>query len=275
MSLPYLVVSDEQGNIFEIPDLLMTGMRLNTPLCPDPEEIIPLPNGSDLFHLPGHAAVGYRPRDNRYITVTSYQGIPVHAVAAFLAPAYLQLYRNSSVKKSSAPRLPLYSYSPIGWQEDRFFSAAKRIDPDKRQDLELMDEERINKNACGILERFPKNRLAAHLVNNCVFRYCCPAARNFVMGRWECPVPLSPVCNARCVGCISQQPKNSKIPVSQERIGFVPTVEEITELTVPHLEKAPRPVISFGQGCEGEPLLAADTIKESIKVIRKKTKRGI
>jgi molybdenum cofactor biosynthesis enzyme MoaA len=43
---------------------------------------------------------------------------------------------------------------------------------------------------------------------------------------------------------------------------------------VPHLETAPYPLISFGQGCEGEPLLMWETIKDAIVEIRKHTKKG-
>jgi MoaA/NifB/PqqE/SkfB family radical SAM enzyme len=56
---------------------------------------------------------------------------------------------------------------------------------------------------------------------------------------------------------------------------FIPTVDEIVEFTVPHLEKAPRAIVSFGQGCEGEPLLVWQTIRDAIKKIRTKTDRGI
>jgi pyruvate-formate lyase-activating enzyme len=71
------------------------------------------------------------------------------------------------------------------------------------------------------------------------------------------------------------QPEATKVTAPQQRIAFVPTVEEIMEFTVPHLEKAPRAVISFGQGCEGEPLLESELIIESIKTIRRRTKKGI
>ena len=50
--------------------------------------------------------------------------------------------------------------------------------------------------------------------------------------------------------------------------------EEIVEFTVPHLETAPYPLISFGQGCEGEPLLMWETIRDSIIEIRKHTQKG-
>lgn len=94
------------------------------------------------------------------------------------------------------------------------------------------------------------------------------------MGRWECPVPSSPACNANCIGCISFQPQEEEIVSTQDRLTFRPTPEEIVEFTVPHLETAPYPIISFGQGCEGEPLLMWETLKESIIEIRKHTHKG-
>ncbi|MGL5945431.1 MAG: radical SAM protein, partial [Sediminibacterium sp.] len=58
------------------------------------------------------------------------------------------------------------------------------------------------------------------------------------------------------------------------RLTFKPTAEEIVEFTVPHLMHAPFPIVSFGQGCEGEPLLMWETIRESIIEIRKHTNKG-
>jgi len=43
---------------------------------------------------------------------------------------------------------------------------------------------------------------------------------------------------------------------------------------VPHLETAEYPIVSFGQGCEGEPLLMWETIKDAIIEIRKHTSKG-
>jgi len=104
--------------------------------------------------------------------------------------------------------------------------------------------------------------------------YHCPAARNFALGRWECPVPTSPACNANCIGCISFQPEEETIVSTQDRLTFKPSTEEIVEFTVPHLLNADFPIISFGQGCEGEPLLMWETIRDSIIEIRKHTQRG-
>jgi wyosine [tRNA(Phe)-imidazoG37] synthetase (radical SAM superfamily) len=116
--------------------------------------------------------------------------------------------------------------------------------------------------------------LLKHLAENCCLTYNCPAARNYFMGRWECPVPSSPACNANCIGCISFQPQDETIPSTQDRLTFKPTAEEIVEFTVPHLQTAPFPIVSFGQGCEGEPLLMWETIRESIIEIRKHTQLG-
>jgi pyruvate-formate lyase-activating enzyme len=273
--LPALVVSDRAGNIFEIPGYLSAGVSGGSPVVPQPQEYIELPYGSNLFMLPDRLPIGFDPRRRRFVTVREHRGEPVFAVAAFMAPAYLQLYRSACRRLPHASRLSLYSYTAVGWRDGRFLVAGMRIDPDRRQDLRHVDLPRIERRARQVLRRFPGNRLARHLVDNCVFRYGCPAARNFVMERWECPVPTSPVCNSRCLGCISRQPGDSGVCASQDRIGFVPSVGEVVELTVPHLEKAPRPVISFGQGCEGEPLMVGDLIEEAIREIRRRTPRGI
>lgn len=118
----------------------------------------------------------------------------------------------------------------------------------------------------------PNNRLEAHL-EKCAVEYGCPAAKNFFLGRYEAPLPTSPHCNARCLGCLSLQ-KNSEIPCSQERIAFKPTSKEIAEVALFHIRRVKHSVVSFGQGCEGDPLLAADVIGPAIKDIRSKTRKG-
>jgi pyruvate-formate lyase-activating enzyme len=54
----------------------------------------------------------------------------------------------------------------------------------------------------------------------------------------------------------------------------VPTVDEVTAVGTYHLSGAPQPIISFGQGCEGEPSLEAGIIAAAIRAIRAKTRRG-
>jgi pyruvate-formate lyase-activating enzyme len=75
------------------------------------------------------------------------------------------------------------------------------------------------------------------------------------------------------LGCISLQPSEC-CPASQERIPFVPTVDEVLDVALPHLEEAEDAIISFGQGCEGEPLLQWRLLENSIFRLREKTDRG-
>ncbi|MCX5680908.1 MAG: radical SAM protein [Candidatus Omnitrophica bacterium] len=72
---------------------------------------------------------------------------------------------------------------------------------------------------------------------------------------------------------MSFQPRGSCL-ATQSRLAFVPTAEEIAEIALMHIKTASSPIVSFGQGCEGEPLLEADIIGEAIRLIRKKTSRG-
>jgi molybdenum cofactor biosynthesis enzyme MoaA len=79
-------------------------------------------------------------------------------------------------------------------------------------------------------------------------------------------------CNAQCVGCIAEQLDDIAAP--HDRIRFTPTVDEIVELALPHLQTAPDPIVSFGQGCEGEPILRARLLGRAIERIRSETWRG-
>lgn len=266
----FLVYSDGKGNIFEDTSLFVAGRSAysHEPLYLD--EMIELPAGSDLFELPGRKALGFDKQGNKKIC---NKGI---AVAAFIAPAHTQFHLASYRTLDKAPVLPLYAYTAVGWYNNRFYVSATRIDNDKRQDCRNFNQQTIIRKAPGIKSKFKNNRLVTHLVDHCALTYLCPAARNFVMGRWECPIPTSPTCNANCIGCISfQSAKTSPISCSQHRISFVPTVEEIVQFAVYHLEHAQYPIVSFGQGCEGEPLLVWETIEEAIREIRKKTEKGI
>jgi pyruvate-formate lyase-activating enzyme len=135
-----------------------------------------------------------------------------------------------------------------------------------------MDEGEIRKNIGRFEKLFPKNRLIGHL-SNCATVNACANAKNFFLERFEAPIPTSPVCNAQCQGCISFQPKD-RLPSTQPRIQFTPTPEEIAQLAVFHIEHVANPIVSFGQGCEGEPSLAVDTIEKAIRLIRGQTSKG-
>jgi MoaA/NifB/PqqE/SkfB family radical SAM enzyme len=136
-----------------------------------------------------------------------------------------------------------------------------------------MDLDVMRGNIKKFKKMFPGNRLVSHL-ETCACVNGCPAAKNFFLVRYEAPLPVSPSCNCQCSGCISFQP-GKKLPVTQPRIRFVPSPEEIAEVALFHIEHVADPVVSFGQGCEGEPLLEADTIEKAVRMIRAKTGKGM
>jgi len=269
--VPYMVYADAEGKIFEDTRFEVAGRSGYNVYPLSPTDFIELPNGSDLFTLPGRHPYGYDRLNDRFEISENVQ-----AVASLNAPAYTQLYMAAFVTdESDAPTLPLYCYTAVGWLDGKFYTTAVRIDPDIRQDLEHFDQPVIEAITRDRIQLQPNNRLIRHLGENCSIRYQCPAARNFFLGRWECPIPVSPACNSNCIGCISFQPEEHSLQSPQERLSFIPTVDEIVEFTVPHLEKAERPIVSFGQGCEGEPLLVWQLIRDAIVQIRKRTSRGI
>ena len=87
METPLLIVGDGQGNIFEIPNVLMAGKILKQLTLPQSEDLIPVPGGSDLFELPGRIALGFDVDTGEFVRVKEYNGQRVFPVAAFMAPA--------------------------------------------------------------------------------------------------------------------------------------------------------------------------------------------
>lgn len=275
-TIPALVFADLQGKITDFSSLNMAGMSGGQFFQPVLEDLIPLPEGSELFVLPGRLPVGCDQTTGEPLLLEEdpYQpGGAVQAVAAFMSPAYTAIFNSAyQTRGSDAPRLPLFAYTAVGWHQGRFWVTGFRSDPDIRQDACQFDQAVIISKTRQKLDEEKENRLVQHL-GKCCLTYGCPAARNYFLGRWEAPLPTSPICNARCVGCISLQPKGS-CSATQDRIRFVPTAHEIAGVAIPHLQKAEHAIVSFGQGCEGEPLLQAQVIEEAIHLIRKKTGRG-
>ena len=265
-----LLAADGEGRVIDIPGVTAAG-RSGGAIAPlRRSECIPLPPGSEIFQLPGRLPLGFDGDSGEAVQVGEGEET---AVAAFLAPAHTQLLLPAFDTLPGAPRLPLFAYTAVGWHRGRFYVPARRVDPDRRQDIDQFPVKRLRERARRLEKRHRGNRLWQHLLG-CALCSGCPAARNLVLGRWEAPLPTSRRCNARCLGCLSLQPSDSDCPATQERIAFTPTVEEILEIAVPHLEKAPRAVVSFGQGCEGEPLSECDLIAEAIRAIRKRTAKG-
>ncbi len=269
-SSPYLLYSDGEGQIFEDTSLYTAGRAGWDAYTIPVEDWMELPEGGNLYELPGRRGIGIDVETGEMRLCELGW-----AVAAFIPPAHTGLYVSAyETLDADAPTLPLFCYTAVGWLDGKNYVPAVRIEKDIRQDCEGYDQDTIDAGTQKLLSLYSHNRLVKHLMENCCQTYTCPAARNLAMGRWECPIPISPACNANCIGCISFQPQEEEIISTQDRLTFKPTAAEVVEYTVPHLMSAPFPIISFGQGCEGEPLLMWETIKEAIIEIRKHTDKG-
>ncbi len=264
----HMVYADEHGQIYDHPYLLMVGSGGGQPGPLTAEELVPVPRGSDLYVLPGRRPVGLNPQTG---TLETMEG-PFVAVSTFLAPAWVRLKHPVYEAQEKAPILPLYAYAAMGYADGQFWTAAARVDAEDRQDPWLFDEQEISELANTRRQQSPRNRLVAQ-VHRCATEYGCRAAQNYFLGRYEAPLPTSEGCNAACIGCISLQPAGS-CEAAHERVVKHPEAEEIAEVACEHIESVDRAVVSFGQGCEGEPLLRADVLYDSIKRIRTKTTRG-
>ncbi len=275
--LPRLVFSDSKGGIFDHPFLKMAGRSGDRMILPPPSELLPLPMGSQLFTLPGRMSIGWDEGRGRFTLCDKMKvdrkEIECTAVAAFLPPGYVRTLLPATQLKSETNTLPLWAYSAVGWKEGRFWATGLLIDPDPHWNPTFFkNDPLLTKKVGSVLKKNPNNRLYRQLAK-CALEYHCFAAKNVFFRRWECPLPTSPSCNADCLGCISLQPSEC-CPASQERINFTPTLDEVLDVASPHLEKAEDAIVSFGQGCEGEPLMQWRLLERSIQKLREKTDRG-
>ena len=275
---PKLLYADAQGNIFDHPYLSMAGMSGSEAVLPEGVELIPLPEDSRLFTIPDTPPIAWDDRQRCFVTLDRVREgrrqLPVQAVSDFMAPGYMRTLLPACDYGKKKVHLPLWSYTAVGWDEEQeqFVVAATRVDANENWLPRNYDDRQLDPLVRRLLKEFPDNRLLEQLAR-CAIDYHCFAAKNLFFRRWEAPIPTSPVCNSRCLGCISLQPSDC-CPSNHERIGFVPTPEEIVELMLPHLEQAPEPIVSYGQGCEGDPIMQAETVAEATRRLKVASSRG-
>lgn len=257
--------ADEDGEIYDVPQLGGMG-RIGNDIVPlKPEDLIPLPESADIMYLPDRQAVGIA-EDGEVMPIAGC------AVAAILPAGYTRLYLPAYEKNEAAERLPLYGYTAVVLYKDELYAAAIYTDENTKWDPVNYNTPELSRLVKRTKKDLPNNRIVDQ-VANCSLKWHCCTAQNLFYRRWEAGIPASPVCNANCFGCISLQPAEC-CPSPQSRITFRPTPKEIADVGIYHLSVAPDGIVSFGQGCEGEPSLASDNISEGIRMIRAKTKKG-
>jgi len=215
------------------------------------EEWIALPEGSTVTMLPGRLALA-RDGAGEIIRVSPDAG---WAVGAVLPPGFTRTLLPAYEEEDGANVLPLFGYAALGFRDGEPVVTAVQTDSlDWWQSCNFPGGD-----IAAAIEQaraeLPGNRLVDHL-SRCATEYRCYTAQNTFYRRWEGALPVSGPCNAMCVGCISEQWGEVESP--QDRIGFRPTVAEIVELAGWHLSGDGAEIVSFGQGCEGEPLMRHD-----------------
>lgn len=266
---------DPDGNVLDHPELEMIGWDGECWRPLEDDELIELPEGSDLFALPGRLPAGYD-RATDEVVVVEEPG--VSAASCFVAPAYLRTLLPAYETLLDAPTLPLYAYSALGIRDGVLVTPALRVDEDIRQDPFRFDIDEIERRVeARQAADGADNRLIAHLTR-CALEYHCRAAQNFFLDRFEAPMPAAPTCNALCVGCISLQPKggDDQTVAAHTRIPFAPSADELADVALGHLERVGEDaVVSFGQGCEGEPLNQPLELIGAVAKIRERTPVGV
>ena len=274
--LPFMLYADAKGRIYEHPYLKMAGFSGSSLSPLAPEDLIIMPEFSKLFYIPSCPPLGLDPHTGRLTTVHEMDmgGNPAacFAVAAFLEPGFVRTHLPAADYREKSFVLPSWAYGAVGFKDGRYWAAGFEVEYNERWDPRHYDDRELIPAISDFKEKNPAGPLVDHLTL-CATENHCFAAKNLFLGRWEAPLPVSRKCNAACLGCISLQPGGS-FEASHDRISFTPSIDEIVNLAVTHLNHAAKGIVSFGQGCEGEPLTEYELIAESIGEIRKQTLKG-
>lgn len=271
-----LLLADPRGRVFEHPWLLAS-LRSDEAVLPPRERPIPLPEGGKLAHLPGRLPVGFDPQTLDPVLVRDFEAdgrrFTPHAVGATLPPGFTRTYLPGEVATGTGPVLPQWAYTAAAWGSDGPVVWALHTDRRKHWTPKHFSTPEVKLLVKEHLARFPSNRVLTQL-KTCALVYRCFTSQNIFYARDEGALPASVMCNAACVGCISDQPEGGP-PASHERMEDGPSAQELADVAIWHLEHAPgRTMVSFGQGCEGEPLTRWRFIAEAIRIIRARTQRG-
>jgi pyruvate-formate lyase-activating enzyme len=236
-----------------------------------PADFIALPEGSLLLTLPGRAAIVFDGEHRR--TLDELEGAPVDAMAVALPLGFTRGLLPAYETRPAAPALPLYGYTAAAWDGTRIVAAALPTDSLETWGAAKHSDENVRAGIADRVSEFGETALLRQLIR-CATEYGCYTAQNAFLRAGEAAIPVSPACNARCIGCISAQEPDAGFTSAQERVRSTPSSDEIVALAVAHLDGG-GDIVSFGQGCEGEPLLAAPRIALAVREIRSRTAAGI
>lgn len=256
---------DHNGKLQSDPNLAAVGINGRQVEIAD-QTWVDMPAGGDLLSLPGRLPLGFNENDGQMEAVEG-----VTAVAAILPMGYTRTLL-PGYEMEDFQELPLFGYTAVGAVDGRLKVAALKTDEQLKWNPIYYNTNDLEDLTRRMIRKFPENRILRQLAK-CALEYHCLTAQNIFYRRWEAGIPVSPRCNADCLGCISKQPAEC-CPAPQSRIDFIPKQPEVVELAAGHLAEAPDGIISFGQGCEGEPSLQKELLANSLRAIRNITSKG-
>jgi len=263
------------GQWFDFSPLALAGMAGNRLARPTKADLLPLPEGATLTMMPGAAPYGVDKESGEFLLLEENpykkKSENIYALAALLPQGFTRLLLPAAALAKTP--LPLLGYTAVGVEKGKLMVAAQATDEHERWRPKYYNTHNLPQLIEQRLQEQPQNSILLQLAY-CAREYGCFTAQNIFYRRFEGGIPVSPACNADCLGCISLQSAEC-CPSPQRRISASPTAKEIAEVAIPHLERAEAAIISFGQGCEGEPTLEYQTLARAIRLIRGKTQRGL
>lgn len=268
-----LVFAGDDGSLYDHRSLRATGRSGDRFVEITEGDLVKLPKGASLVLVPGGVPLGIT-RAGRFTLLEQnpWEHGRAWAVGALLPQGYTRTLLPSFQRDKKEKPLPLMGYTAVACREGELYAAALPTDDPRPWDPLEYDSGDLPARVKKKQKNYPANRIISQLAY-CALEYHCFTAQNIFYGRWEGGIPVSPGCNADCLGCISLQPAEC-CPSPQSRINFKPTPQEVAEVAIPHLKQGNGAIASFGQGCEGEPALVAAVISEAIGLSRAETKLG-
>ncbi len=256
-----LCVADRRGEL-HVREGLRPAARSGALVLPLGDgDVRPLPEGATIAHLPGRRAIGIDAGGTA--VELEERWLPV---AAILPVGHLRTLVPASRPGPHAPRLPLFGYAAVAERGGELVAAALPTDAFAWWEPSRHTTAGVPAAVAAARRALPGNRLVDHL-GRCALEHRCYTAQNTFLRRYEGALPASPACNADCLGCISLQ-SDGEVPPPQQRMGFAPTPVELGDLAAYFLDGGEEAaIVSFGQGCEGEPLTRGRLLVEATRRI--------
>jgi pyruvate-formate lyase-activating enzyme len=274
-----LLFADDRGVVYDHPTL-RAAARSGDDLVAPSERPIRLPEGASLAMLPGRRPVGFDPLTGALTVLSEVKLgrrlVVPHAVGATLPPGFtrtlLPAFRRPALPTAATPILPQWAYTAAAFGEDGPVAWALHTDRRRHWSVERHSTPDLAERVDALLGE-SSNAIYRQLAR-CALDWRCFTAQNTFYLRDEGAIPSSASCNARCIGCLSEQDEGMP-PPSHERLTRAPSAEEMADVAIRHLTRGTgRVMASFGQGCEGEPLMRWRELERAIGLVRGETRRG-